>query len=674
MNLNNKICLVSVRRQQPDRVMLHYISHTSNNLIKKHIAKVVIRSRVNYTLKNKIFQSLNQSIRDNYTREITLDNFHTIVRKLKNSGFFRRVYLSFTFIDYKFCTIIHIDTNPIIKKIQVLGFHPTIISEYKLAQIIKSQVGLPENIKLLNRIIKDISSIYHNKGYRWLRYKYILDKLNQNYIIHISPYVIDEIKFLYSDSFTLNKCLPLELHIINKLKINLGQLPNHYSIETGINELKKEKLVFSCEYSIIHLSKNRLKIILRCSIKPNSMIYIYKYNMYKVLNFIQNSCKLSRTKYIFFNFADIKYCLRQRYNIFIFYKKIVQNQFSRINLLLLGKQNSSIFLKRFHRQLTLKILRRKYKMILNSIKSTNYIDYMHTHYLLNANYFNKKVLRISLYQDTENSTRKYCMQVDRKKYTVCLPKLYKKQIKQYKFHLLDQQISNQYFRLLNRTRQSYKLYFINRYNYSTSQENPVGEMKLIDIRYLILSMFSTDYLNLKVNTRRAVMMLKNTVYIILPIYQGIRVNFFEFLKSSLYIKYQKNLFHNYGKLDVQKSIVSLISTNYFFFYANNSAYKHMGCQSQHHCNQFLLVRSLFFNYLYNCSISYHIYTYQKMKIVSSLIINYHNTNSNVFFSDSANISFNLDSYLSFDIEIIPIIKIQYRIDRNYRSRLYFCIS
>nr|YP_009660669.1 conserved hypothetical plastid protein [Corallina chilensis]QCS25617.1 conserved hypothetical plastid protein [Corallina chilensis] len=248
-------------------------------LIKKNIKRILIQGINNHYLKDKLFKNLSLYYFFNFKNKLKIGTINAVIKKLKYSGFFKKIQLSYTSINKKPCLIIEVFTNPIIKRIKVNNIDKLNILEKDLIYILKKQIGYPKNLKLLNEITKDLDTWYYARGYRWSKASYDMNSEN-NYVINIKEGQIDEIQLECINHSNKYYKSDLQQILLRELQLIRGQALNYHNLETGIKKLKTRQILLSCNYKIHYTKNHTLKIILKYRIPNQKSFYLFYQSMY----------------------------------------------------------------------------------------------------------------------------------------------------------------------------------------------------------------------------------------------------------------------------------------------------------------------------------------------------------------------------------------------------------
>nr|QCI07301.1 hypothetical protein [Leiomenia cribrosa] len=268
---------------------------TLNNLIVKHIA-------YNCPL------SLQKQI-SNYKIEII--NIKKTIDLLKNSGFIKNINLKLVKKGNKKYVILHLYTNPILKKIIIFNYKSLKIPNEVLRKIFQPQIGLPKNYIKLKKSINKIYSWYKLKGFEWIHIKLVNDEKSEHLSLEIVESTIVQTEFISISNNNLSKNIQniIENRILQELHIKLGNTLNIKKIESGINYLKDIKLINECTYKVMECNKG-LKIILKYKLFKSQMECIYRKNVKENKISIKNNIKnnisnfYSHYKYILTNISN----------------------------------------------------------------------------------------------------------------------------------------------------------------------------------------------------------------------------------------------------------------------------------------------------------------------------------------------------------------------------------
>nr|YP_007878285.1 conserved hypothetical plastid protein [Calliarthron tuberculosum]AGA63896.1 conserved hypothetical plastid protein [Calliarthron tuberculosum] len=274
MNLQN----IKLLNYFNNRKLITLFSNTSDlnqdYLIQKHTTKIIIQGITNNCLKDKIFQSLQISHFFKFKNKLKSDKISIIIKKLKYSGFFKKINLFHVSGNQEKCLIIQVVTNPIIRMIKISNINKLKISEKDLVNILKIQIGYPRNLVLIDNIIKEIEFWYFIRGYRWSKINYYIHN-NNKLILNIREGQIDEIQFKCINNNNKHYKQGLQKLLLNELQVFPGQILNYCHIETGIEKLKSQKILLNCNYIIQYNNNYNLKIILKYRIPDKQLFYFF---------------------------------------------------------------------------------------------------------------------------------------------------------------------------------------------------------------------------------------------------------------------------------------------------------------------------------------------------------------------------------------------------------------
>lgn len=333
-----------------------------NYILKKNIRTIIFKGINNQNLKNKIFRYLNISHLFKQKKQLNFNDFNFIINKLRYSGFFKKIKASHLTFKSKSYLVIQLHLNPILKQIIVRNGNDLKIPLNYLNSILKKQIGYPNSLNFIWRMIETIQSWYFIRGYKWVKVSYNTSSLNLNKLeLRILESQISKIEINCVNDIDKSYKKYLRSCILNTLQILPGQNLNFYKIELGIIKLKAQKLILNCNYKIQYTNKNTLKIIIKYRCLEEKISYFFDrsiYFPYYLFDFIYNEAHVA-FNYLLKNFrSDFywkkmictyinlqispKYCISNNtnyYNLilsnFLQVKDILQNSYNKDRFILL---------------------------------------------------------------------------------------------------------------------------------------------------------------------------------------------------------------------------------------------------------------------------------------------------------------------------------------------------
>lgn len=224
-----------------------------------------------------------------------------ILEYLQSNGFINKLeYFIVHTTNIKYL-IFNINTNPIIKKIEIKNYNQLKVPSSFLIYIFKNQVGLPINYKKLSNSIEKIYKWYKDKGFAWIYIQLMTHKNSHVLCLQVFEGKIFKRNFLCKSILTYMKscCLlkKIEKIIEVELGISEGHLLNIKKIERGIVHLKNVKLIKNCKYNITHSSKG-FNIEIEYTVPTSKCRYFYYRDL--IINFYkyyQNSLITDKNYY-----------------------------------------------------------------------------------------------------------------------------------------------------------------------------------------------------------------------------------------------------------------------------------------------------------------------------------------------------------------------------------------
>ena len=263
------------------------------------IKKVMIQGINNSYLKKRIFHILGIDFFFQYSGPWNHKQINLIIKKLKRSGFFHKISLSYRLFYNEIHVIITLYKNPIIQSIKVKNIYQLKIIKDDLIDLLNNQVGYPKNFRVIDSIIQHINKWYFIRGYRWssITYKQLNSK-KTGLIINIEEGKIYKTEIICLNQ---NKYVNIEMNnqlIVNELHIQPGKLLNYNTIELGIIKLKKYNILSNHNYSIRKISPQRFKVTFYYHLPEKKQVFgFYEYleSTFNLLN-LQYSCLIATIK------------------------------------------------------------------------------------------------------------------------------------------------------------------------------------------------------------------------------------------------------------------------------------------------------------------------------------------------------------------------------------------
>ena len=290
--------------------MFYYYDSISRKIDQKHINKILITGINNTALRKKILKNISLNNLLNQSK-LSISQVYKITKILKYSGFFKYVKLQqIPNQSNKF--IIKLFANPIIKTIQIKNINQLYFPQIELSHLLKRQIGYPTNTIILKKIVNNIQSNYYIKGYRWVKINYHINNKSK-LMIGINEGKISKVDITCLSNNLTNKAYKQNLDslIIQKLHISIGRILNYNMIESGIKELKTQKIISNCYYKIQYIDDGNLNIIFKYHLSNTGWLYCFYqiiYLHYYLLNSIQSysfSYAINKSSY----FHKISQCL-----------------------------------------------------------------------------------------------------------------------------------------------------------------------------------------------------------------------------------------------------------------------------------------------------------------------------------------------------------------------------
>nr|QVY58288.1 hypothetical protein [Kappaphycus striatus] len=240
-----------------------------------------------------------------------------LIEYLQNSGFLKKIEYFIIYSNNIIYVILNINTNPIIKKIEIIRWNQLKIPHKILIHLFKSQIGLPANYKKINNSIKKIYDWYKERGFERIYIQLIQNKKSKTIKLHIFEGKIKSNQFFFYSKYNINHILihNIEKIIEQKLDILPGSLFNIKILKKNIKYLKNIRLIENLKYDIINGTEG-LIIKIKYSIPIESQGYFY--NKYLIVNGYENQIK---------SYVTDKDTIKNKYLIAL---KNIKSSFSRI--------------------------------------------------------------------------------------------------------------------------------------------------------------------------------------------------------------------------------------------------------------------------------------------------------------------------------------------------------
>lgn len=646
MNLNNTQLIFYYQTERWAYLIPHYPYRYSNNLIKKYVTKVIIETIPNYSLKYQFFQNYNLLTIKKKQNNILLKDISKIIWQLKKSGLYKHIVISYVLMHHKLVIKLKCYFNPVIKKIRITGFHMNVITKKKLSQIIRHQLGSPENLRKFKWIIKKIKNEYDKEGYFWIKYDINSSKNKTNYTIEIIPYLIKSIEFNYSHYLNDYDLTFLKSFILTKLNLKIDHTLNYYTIQKGIVELRNEKLLFNCKYNIIYLSNNKIKVTINCVLKPDSLISILNYKLWRYLQYY------SSYRNIVFSLDTYVTLIDKFKKIRLDTNRILNNLYSiTIDKIHLDKHKFNLFVEKqkkifsqnkdyYYFFLVYKyqdLVKNYYSIITNLYYSNNWFNHRYFRFTFNSyggiNYLihNKRQCNIFRF-----------IYLQRRSQNIC-----------HKVNIVNNNIFNQNIHLSK----SIILYDCLHHDINTSNFNrKVNYYNITSIHY---SIFTSRYINNNKSIDYLTFYYKHLFMI--GMYYFPKNDIFLF-RDFLYLTkllYQKKFLYLNDQFNNSNKVLDVKSKNYLLIHNTN----------RKHAKYFQKqIKILTLNWLCNNHITYYICSSKWIYYFMHL----HMSNDSISQLNNRYIHKSYCLELSFNLvtKIRPSINIQYKVYSNYRSKLY----
>nr|QVY57880.1 hypothetical protein [Betaphycus gelatinus] len=213
-----------------------------------------------------------------------------LIKYLQNSGFLNKIEYFIIYSNNIVHFIVNINTNPIIKKIEIIKYNQLKIPQQILIHFFKSQIGLPANYKYINNSIKKIYQWYQEQGFEYIYIQLIGNQKNHTIKLHIFEGKIKSNKFICCSKHNISRTLVHKIEKIIERKLNIlpGSLLNIKILQENIKYLKNIRLIKNLKYDIIY-DLEGLIVKINYSIPTQSQGYFY--NKYLVLNSYVNQIK-----------------------------------------------------------------------------------------------------------------------------------------------------------------------------------------------------------------------------------------------------------------------------------------------------------------------------------------------------------------------------------------------
>ena len=291
---------------------------------------LIFRGINNPKLRDKIFTSLNLRYLINRDNHFSFYQTNNIVNKLRHSGFFDNIKVSFFDIVSKHNFVVHLQMKPVVKTITIQGLSLLKIPKSYLCILFKKQIGYPRNLQQIYSAIKKIRFWYMIRGYKWMNIAILnQDKNVSELVIKISEGKLEKARVLSALKNNLNQDVNKKL-IIQELNLYTNEILNIKRIEAGIARLKERKIITNCHYKVLQCNFDQLEMVLTYSQFQDRETYIsseiksISKTLHKLLN--QNfycSLKYNLNKKIQFfvnNISEYIYCNSFYKNDYIFLK------------------------------------------------------------------------------------------------------------------------------------------------------------------------------------------------------------------------------------------------------------------------------------------------------------------------------------------------------------------
>lgn len=310
MNFNKIKEPIYLHNKRIKSLVSQVIYINQNYLLRQNVQTVIFKGINNKNLKKAIFQYLNINYIFKRKKKLTFHKINSIVNKLRHSGFFDKISISYLSFNNYLYLLIQLNLNPILKEIVVQNVNQLKIPKKYLISILQKQIGYPKSLKIVNNIIHKIQSWYFIRGYRWVKVSYKVYHSNVPKIeLTILESQISKIEIHCTNGLSKVYRERIESLILNQLRIMTGRSLNFYDIELGIIKLKNQKLVLSCNYEIEYTSKNTIKIIIKYRCLEDRISYFFNRSIYFQYQLFDFFCKETYTTFnnIWHDFDDFLY-------------------------------------------------------------------------------------------------------------------------------------------------------------------------------------------------------------------------------------------------------------------------------------------------------------------------------------------------------------------------------
>ena len=646
MNLNSTQTIFYCQTQKWAYLIPKYTHHYLNNLIKKYVTKIIIETVPNYNLKYKFFQNYDPIKIKEKQKTILLKDLSIIIWQLKKSGFYKYIIISFVLTGNKLAVKLKCYFNPVIKKISITGFHTNVIKKKKLSQIIKYQLGLPENFIKFRCIVQKIKNEYDKEGYFWIKYSLSSSKNKTNYNIEIIPYLIDSIQFNYSHHLNNYESTFLKSFIITKLNLQINNTLNYYIIKKGISELKNKKLISNCKYNVIYLSNNRIKVIITCALKPSSFISTLNYKL----------CRYER--YYSFHRKSIIFLITY-HNIMDHFKKIHLNKDKilkclysmRIDKVLLDEYQLNFFIEKQKNRL---LQKKDYYYFFLAYK---YEDLIKNHCIKQLKlYYNINLFNDKSYSFIFNSYGNIYYLINNQQKSDIFQFIYLQNRSQnicHKINVINNDIFNKQINLSRAIILHDSLHYnINNYNF----HKKINYYKIFSLYYTFLT--SRD-INNHTLLDNLTFYYKNLFILVMSYLPKNSIFLFKDFSYSNRLIYKKNFLYPDYTFNNSDKILDMELNSYLLINRiNENSIRYFQKQ----------ITILTLRWLYQNQIIYYLYNSKLIDASISLYIsNYSAYKINNWYQDK---SYYLELGFNLITKIRPLINIQYKIYSDYRSKLY----
>ena len=275
---------INVTNNQPS----HYFCYNLNSDL---FCNLIFQGISNSKFQKRIFTLLNLKYLDSEKNYLNILQANAIVNKLKKSGFFSYVKVSFLRIKSKNNFVVSVHTKPILKTVKLLNLNNLKIPRNYLLTLFKSQIGYPKNLQTVSSIIKKIQLWYLIRGYKWVNICLLNENKNPSELkIRIYEGKLRKLSILCLESINVrqNGCQDL---IIQELGLYKQKVLNVKQIESGITRLKNKKIIFNCNYKVIAHNNRDLEVIFTYSQYQDRETFIFSETkkisnaLYQVINY-----------------------------------------------------------------------------------------------------------------------------------------------------------------------------------------------------------------------------------------------------------------------------------------------------------------------------------------------------------------------------------------------------